>query len=93
MKRILESARVRRAAVALMVAMVCCASALAADGDGGTTGTIDSSAIVTAFTNGFNSMVVNSINMITAMVPIALTLAGTIFLVRKAMTWFKATAK
>ena len=39
------------------------------------------------------AMVTNSISMISAMVPIALTLAGTIFLVKKAMSWFKGMAK
>ncbi len=79
------------------VAVMCClamsmmvCTAFAAEGD---PATIDVSAINTAFTNGFNSMVVNSISMISAMTPIALTLAGTIFLVRKAMGWFKGMAK
>ena len=58
-----------------------------------TTPSIDVSGITSAFTNGFNSMVTNSISMISAMVPIALTLAGTIFLVKKAMSWFKGMAK
>lgn len=57
------------------------------------TTSIDVSAINSAFTSGFQSMVTNSISMISAMVPIGLTLAGTIFLVRKAMSWFKGMAK
>ena len=55
--------------------------------------TIDATAITSAFTSGFNSMVTNSIAMISAMVPIALTLAGVVFLVKKGMSWFKGVAK
>lgn len=55
--------------------------------------TIDTTAITTAFTSGFQSMVTNSIGMISAMVPIALTLAGVVFLVKKGMSWFKGVAK
>lgn len=70
--------------------MVCTAFAVGED----TTGTtIDVSAITSAFSSGFQSMVTNSISMISAMVPIGLTLAGTIFLVKKAMSWFKGIAK
>ena len=58
-----------------------------------TSPSIDTAGITAAFTNGFNSMVTNSISMISAMVPSALTLAGTIFLVKKAMSWFKGMAK
>jgi len=73
----------------LVTAMLVC-TAFAAEGD---PATIDTGAITTAFTSGFNSMVTNSISMISAMVPIALTLCGVIFLVKKAMGWFKSMAK
>lgn len=59
-----------------------------------TTGTtIDAGAITTAFTSGFQSMVTNCIAMISAMVPIAVTLGGLVFMVGKAMKWFKSIAK
>lgn len=73
--------------------MVCCMSAFLCVCASAEESTIDVSAINTAFTSGFQSMVTNSISMISAMVPIGLTLAGTIFLVRKAMSWFKGMAK
>jgi len=74
-----------------MVMSMLCVSAFAAEGE--TPATIDTAAINTAFVNGFNSMVTNSISMVSSMVPIALTLAGVLFLVRKAMSWFKGMAK
>lgn len=83
----------KRLAVLMMSAMVMsmmCVSAFAAET---TTPTIDTAGITTAFVNGFNSMVTTSINMISSMVPIALTLAGVLFLIRKAMSWFKGMAK
>lgn len=75
----------------LAVSLLCCTALALDDTTGGAS--IDVSGITAAFTNGFNSMVTNSISMISAMVPIALTLAGTIFLVKKAMSWFKGMAK
>lgn len=74
-----------------MILSVMCASAFAAESSGATT--IDTAGITSAFVSGFNSMVTNSINMVSAMVPIALTLAGVLFMVKKAMSWFKGMAK
>lgn len=76
---------------ASLAAPMLAASASAVGED--TTATIDSAAITSAFTSGFNDIVVNSISMISAMVPIALTLAGCVFLVKKGMNWFKGVAK
>jgi len=74
-----------------MVMSLLCVSAFAAEtGEGAA---IDTAGITAAFVTGFNSMVTNSISMISSMVPIALTLAGVVFLVRKAMSWFKGMAK
>lgn len=78
---------------ASLAAPMLAASASAVGEDTGTTATIDSAAITAAFTSGFNDIVVNSIAMISAMVPIALTLAGCVFLVKKGMNWFKGVAK
>lgn len=74
-----------------MILSVMCVSAFAAESSGTTT--IDTAGITSAFVSGFNSMVTNSINMVSAMVPIALTLAGVLFMVKKAMSWFKGMAK
>lgn len=75
-----------------MVLSVMCVSAFAT-GDSSSATTIDTAGITSAFVSGFNSMVTNSINMVSAMVPIALTLAGVLFMVKKAMSWFKGMAK
>lgn len=74
-----------------MILSVMCVSAFATDSSSVTT--IDTAGITSAFVSGFNSMVTNSINMVSAMVPIALTLAGVLFMVKKAMSWFKGMAK
>lgn len=73
-----------------MILSLMCVSAFASEG---TTPAIDTAGITSAFVNGFNSMVTTSISMISSMVPIALTLTGVLFLVRKAMSWFKSMAK
>jgi len=49
--------------------------------------------ITTAFSTGFQGIVNDGLSMIAIIVPIALGLAGVIFLVRKAMSWFKGMAK
>lgn len=74
----------------LVVSMMVC-TAFAEEVTGGTT--IDAGAITTAFTSGFQTMVTNCIAMISAMVPIAVTLGGLVFMVGKAMKWFKSIAK
>ncbi len=51
------------------------------------------STITTAFQTGFTQIVSDATGLIAAAVPIAVGLAGTIFLVRKAMSWFKSIAK
>lgn len=45
-----------------------------------------------SFTDGFTSMATDATAMIAAIVPIAIGVAGTIFLVKKAMGWFKGIA-
>lgn len=77
--------------VTAMMVISACASEF--DDVSGSYNGMDVSAISNAFTSGFQSMVTNSISMISAMVPIALTLAGVLFLVKKAMSWFKGMAK
>ena len=56
-------------------------------------GTSSSSVIVSAFTTGFQSMVADTLSMIAAMAPPAISIAGVIFLAKKAMSWFKGMAK
>lgn len=51
------------------------------------------STITSAFTTGFTQIVSDATGLIAGAVPIAVGLAGTIFLVRKAMSWFKSIAK
>lgn len=88
MKEFLNSKHFKVAMMVCAVSAFMCLSAFAEEPV-----TIDVSAINTAFITGFQSMVTNSIAMISAMVPIGLTLAGVVFLVRKAMSWFKGMAK
>lgn len=61
-------------------------SASAAEGD-------SSAAITSAFSTGFQQMASDALGMIAVIVPIALGVAGTVFLVKKAMGWFKSLAK
>lgn len=73
-----------------MILSVMCVSAFAADSSSTTT---TSATVISAFSTGFQSIVSDAMSMIGTAVPIALTLAGVLFLVRKAMSWFKSMAK
>ena len=70
----------------LVVSMMVCTAF--AEEPGGTSATI-----VSAFTTGFQQIASDALSMISAAAPIALGLAGTIFLAKKAITWFKGMAK
>lgn len=87
MKRIKK--KVLALSVSAMMVMAMCVSAFALEGD--TTGT--SATVISAFTTGFQQMASDALSMIGAMVPIALGVAGVIFLAKKAMGWFKSLAK
>ena len=50
-------------------------------------------ALRTAFTTGFTSIATDATSAIGLIVPIAIGIAGTIFVVRKAMGWFKSLSK
>ena len=50
-------------------------------------------AIVTAFSTGLGTISTNAMSVISTIVPIALGIAGAIFVVRKGMSWFKSLAK
>ena len=49
--------------------------------------------ITSSFTTGFTKIASDAVAMIAVIVPIALGVAGTVFLVKKAMGWFKGLAK
>lgn len=50
-------------------------------------------AITTAFSTGLGTISTNCMSIIGTIVPIALGVAGAIFVVRKGMGWFKSLAK
>lgn len=88
MKKFFGSKWAKRALLfCLVVSMMVC-TAFAEE-----TGTSSSSVIVSAFTTGFQSMVADTLSMIAAMAPPAISIAGVIFLAKKAMGWFKGMAK
>lgn len=67
--------------------MVCTAFAVGEDTSTAT------STIISAFTTGFQQIASDAMSMIAAAAPIALGIAGTIFLAKKAIGWFKGMAK
>lgn len=67
--------------------MVCTAFAAGEDTSAAT------STIISAFTTGFQQIASDAMSMIAAAAPIALGIAGTIFLAKKAIGWFKGMAK
>ena len=52
-----------------------------------------SEAVKTAFASGFQTMASDALSMIAVIVPIALGVAGVVFLSKKAIGWFKGLAK
>lgn len=76
--------------ISAMMVMAMCVSAFAAESSGTTT---TSASVISAFTTGFQSMASDALSMIATIVPIALGVAGVLFLARKAMGWFKGMAK
>ncbi len=72
----------------LAVSMMVC-TAFAAEGDPASS----TATITAAFQTGFQQIASDAVGLIAVAVPIALGLAGTIFLVRKAMSWFKSMAR
>lgn len=55
-------------------------------------GAIDTAAITTAFTSGFQNIVTTSVGLLSAMLPIAISLCSVLFIVKKAMKWFKSVS-
>lgn len=80
--------------LAAMVMSLMCVGSFAAEvetyAEGGSS-TADT--LVSAFTAGFQGIVSDAMSMIGAAAPIAIGLAGSIFLAKKAMSWFKGMAK
>lgn len=87
-KEFLRSKRARVTMVTTLALAVMCMSCFAADGD-----TSSAATVTSAFATGFQSIADDAKSMIAMIVPIALGVAGTIFLARKAIGWFKSMAK
>lgn len=49
--------------------------------------------IVTAFTTGLTTLQGDVLDVIGAIIPIALVIAGAVFAVRKGLSWFKSLAR
>lgn len=84
-KNIVEQAKLKAVVAGASVASAMTVLASAAEGDSAT--------IQTAFQSGFSQLASDALGMIAIIVPIALGVAGTIFIARKAMGWFKSMAK
>lgn len=85
MKKFLQKKQVQLFLALTMIASMMAVGASAED--------VTNATITTSFTTGFQSLATDALTMIAAIVPIALGVAGTIFLVKKAMGWFKSLAK
>ncbi len=80
--------------ISVMAMSMLCVSTFAAEGDPASSGASGTSAtVISAFEAGFKSMASDAMSMIAVIVPIAVGVAGVIFLARKAMSWFKAISK
>jgi hypothetical protein len=49
--------------------------------------------ITTALTTGFTGISTDAMGIIAVIVPIAIGIAGAIFVIKKALSWFKGLAK
>lgn len=86
--------KIARVGMALSTAAVAlCGAASAAEPGAEGAGAIDTASINTAFTTGLNNVVTTSIDLISLMLPIALSLFAVVFVVRKGMSWFKSMSK
>lgn len=84
----------KRLAVLLMTCMVVSLMAVSASAAGGDTSSSATSAtVISAFQTAFQSMAADAKQMIAIIVPIAVGLAGVLWLARKAMGWFKSMGK
>ena len=90
MKKLFRS-RWTRLTLALCMSMVLLSTAAYAAED--TTGGGTSASVISAFQSGFQSMASDAMEMIAIIVPIAVGVAGVIWLARKAMSWFKSMGR
>mgnify|MGYP004652489903 CR=1 FL=1 len=88
-KDFVKSAEMKCAGVASVAAMTLTGLASAEEPAGSTS----SSTVISAFQTGFQSMANDALGMIATIVPIALGVAGVVYLSRKALGWFKSLAK
>lgn len=88
-KDFVKSAEMKCAGVASVAAVTLTGFANAE----GPSASTSSSTVITAFQTGFQSMANDALSMIAVIVPIALGVAGVVFLSRKAIGWFKSLAK
>lgn len=88
-KAFLRSRYFRLFVVCCFVLSVLCMSAFASDETASST----SATVISAFQSGFQQIASDAMQMIATAAPIALGIAGLVFLVRKAMSWFKSMAK
>lgn len=86
-KAFVRSRYFRLVVVSCFVMSLLCMSAFAEDA------TSTTSQITSAFQTGFQQMVADSLSLISVMVPPAISIGAVVFLVRKAMSWFKSMAK
>jgi hypothetical protein len=49
--------------------------------------------VITAFTTGLTALKGDVLEVIAAIIPIALVIAGAVFAVRKGLSWFKSLAR
>lgn len=87
-KGLLRTAEMKAAAVGAVAATVMTGVASAVGEDGA-----DSSAVTSAFATGFEQIASDGLAMIAIIVPIALGVAGTVWLVKRAMGWFKSMTR
>lgn len=85
----LQSKSFRIAVLGCLAVSMMTGTVFAAEGDSGSS----TAAITAAFQTGFQQMVSDALGLVSVMVPIALSLAGVIFLIKKAMSWWKGMAK
>lgn len=83
----LRSKQLRTVMMCAMLMAVTCISAFADEGGG------SADAIQSAFQSGFSSFVSDAKSMLGMIVTVAIPLACTLFLARKALSWFKSIAK
>lgn len=88
-KDFVKSTEVKCAGAMSTMAMVAMSSGAVSAADGDTT----AATVTTAFQTGFQTMASDALSMIAVIVPIALSVAGVVYLCRKAIGWFKSMAK